>query len=227
MTVRILVADDQAMVRGGFSMIVDAEPDMDMVGEAGDGERAVRETARLRPDVVVMDIQMPNMDGVAATREILKHVDPAPRILVVTTFDIDEYVYEALRAGASGFLLKNSPPEDLVRAIRVVAAGDALLSPSITRRLLEEFSRRPIAPDHLPRSLAELTNRETQVLTLMARGLSNAEIADRLVVATGTVKTHVARVLMKLDLRDRVQAVVLAYETGLIEPGISESDKDR
>jgi DNA-binding NarL/FixJ family response regulator len=224
MTIRVLVADDQAMVRGGFSMIVDAEQDMEMVGEAEDGERAVRESARLHPDVVVMDIQMPNLDGVAATREILVRVDPAPRVLVVTTFDIDEYVYEALRAGASGFLLKNSPPEELVRAIRILAAGDALLSPSVTRRLLEEFGRRPRAPDHTPRSFAELTSRETQVLMLMARGLSNAEIADRLVVTPGTVKTHVARVLMKLDLRDRVQAVVLAYETGLIEPGRSEPD---
>jgi DNA-binding NarL/FixJ family response regulator len=227
MPVRVLVADDQAMVRGGFSMIIDAEPDMEMVGEADDGERAVRETARLHPDVVVMDIQMPNLDGVSATREILARVDPAPRILVVTTFDIDEYVYEALRAGASGFLLKNSPPEELVRAIRVLAAGDALLSPSVTRRLLEEFSRRPVASGHTPKSLEDLTNREIEVLTLVARGLSNAEIAERLVVTTGTVKTHVARVLMKLDLRDRLQAAVLAYETGLIKPGASEPERGR
>jgi DNA-binding NarL/FixJ family response regulator len=225
MTLRVLVADDQAMVRGGFTMIIDAESDMNVVGEADDGERAVREAARLRPHVVVMDIQMPNLDGIAATREILSRVDPMPRVLVVTTFDIDEYVYAALRAGASGFLLKNSPPEDLVHAIRVVAAGDALLSPSVTRRLLEEFGRQSTTPDHRTRALDGLTDRETQVLMLIARGLSNAEIAERLVVSPGTVKTHVARVLMKLDLRDRVQAVVLAYETGLIQPGGSEPDE--
>jgi DNA-binding NarL/FixJ family response regulator len=222
MPIRVLVADDQAMVRGGFSMILGAAGDIDVVGEAEDGERAVAEAARLRPDVVVMDIQMPNLDGVAATRRILAlGGGPAPRVLVVTTFDIDEYVYEALRAGASGFLLKNSPPEELVRAIHVVAAGDALLSPSVTRRLVEEFGRRAAAPVARPASVDELTGREMEVLILIARGLSNAEIAARLVVSPGTVKTHVARILMKLGLRDRVQAVVLAYESGLVEPGRS------
>jgi DNA-binding NarL/FixJ family response regulator len=222
MPIRVLVADDQAMVRGGFSMILGAAGDIDVVGEAEDGERAVAESARLRPDVVVMDIQMPNLDGVAATRRILAlGGGPAPRVLVVTTFDIDEYVYEALRAGASGFLLKNSPPEELVRAIHVVAAGDALLSPSVTRRLVEEFGRRAPAPVARPASVDELTGREMEVLILIARGLSNAEIAARLVVSPGTVKTHVARILMKLGLRDRVQAVVLAYESGLVEPGRS------
>jgi len=222
MSIRVLVADDQAMVRGGFLMILGAEDDVEVVGEADDGEQAVAEAARLRPDVVIMDIQMPNLDGVEATRRILAEVDPAPRVLVVTTFDIDEYVYEALRAGASGFLLKNAPPEDLVRAIHVVAAGDALLSPSITRRVVEQFGRRVPRPAARPPGLDELTEREAEVLLLVARGLSNAEIAERLFVSAGTVKTHVARIFMKLGLRDRVQAVVLAYESGLVEPGQTE-----
>ena len=219
MPIRVLVADDQAMVRGGFLMILGAEDDIEVVGEADDGERAVAEALRLRPEVVVMDIQMPNLDGVAATREILARVDPPPRVLIVTTFDIDEYVYEALRAGASGFLLKNAPPEDLVRAIRVVAAGDALLAPSVTRRLVEQFSGGASRPVSKPRGLDELTQREMEVLLLIAGGLSNTEIAERLFVSPGTVKTHVARILNKLALRDRVQAVVLAYESGLVEPG--------
>jgi DNA-binding NarL/FixJ family response regulator len=219
--IRVLIADDQAMVRGGFSMILGAEADIEVVGEAEDGRGAVAEAARLRPDVVVMDIQMPGLDGVAATRAILARVDPPPRVLVVTTFDVDEYVTEALRAGASGFLLKNAPPEELVRAIRVVAEGDALLSPSVTRRLLERLARHP-APLPRPAALDELTDRENEILLLVARGLSNAEIAERLVVSIGTVKTHVARILMKLGLRDRVQAVVLAYESGLVAPGREE-----
>jgi DNA-binding NarL/FixJ family response regulator len=219
MPIKVLVADDQAMVRGGFLMILGVEQDIEVVGEAADGEQAVAEAARLEPDVVIMDIQMPNLDGVAATRRILEQPEPRPRVLVVTTFDIDEYVYEALRAGASGFLLKNAPPEDLVRAIRVVAAGDALLSPSITRRVVEQFGRRAPRPTSQPPGMDELTDREREVLLLVARGLSNGEIAEQLFVSAGTVKTHVARIFMKLGLRDRVQAVVLAYESGLVEPG--------
>jgi DNA-binding NarL/FixJ family response regulator len=219
MAIRVLIADDEAMVRAGFRMILESEEGIDVVGEADDGERAVREAERLRPDVVVIDIQMPAKDGVAATREIVGGRDDPPRVLIVTTFDIDDYVYEALRAGASGFLLKNSPPEELARAIRVLSAGDSLLSPSVTRRLIEDVAGRPHTSSAPPPAIAELTDREREVLVLIARGLSNAEVAERLVVSIGTVKTHVARVLMKLGLRDRVQAVVLAYETGLVTPG--------
>jgi RNA polymerase sigma factor (sigma-70 family) len=219
MAIRVLLADDEALVRGGFRMILESQDGIEVVGEADDGRRAVAEAERLRPDVVVMDIQMPGTDGVAATREILTRLADPPRVLVVTTFDIDDYVYEALRAGASGFLLKNSPPEELARAIRVVAAGESLLSPSITRRLIEDVARRPRTASAATPALAELTEREREVLLLVAQGLSNAEIAERLVVSLGTVKTHVARLLMKLGLRDRVQAVVLAYESGLVTPG--------
>jgi DNA-binding NarL/FixJ family response regulator len=219
MAVRVLIADDEAMVRGGFRMILESENGIEVVGEADDGERAVRESERLRPDVVVMDIQMPGKDGVAATREIVGRLSDPPRVLVVTTFDIDEYVYEALRAGASGFLLKNSPPEELARAVRVVSTGESLLSPSVTRRLIEDVVSRSRAPSAPPPAIAELTDREREVLVLVARGLSNAEIAERIVVSIGTVKTHVARLLMKLGLRDRVQVVVLAYESGLVRPG--------
>ena len=219
MAIRVLVADDQDMVRAGFAMILDAQDDIEVVGEAEDGKRAIAEAARLCPDVLVMDIQMPTLDGIAATRAVLAQALPGPRVLVVTTFDIDEYVYEALRAGASGFLLKNAPPEDLVRAVRVIAAGDSLLSPRVTTRLIEAFARQPPAPPAPPASLNELTPREHEVLALVARGLSNAEIADRLVVSRGTVKTHVERILMKLTLRDRIQAVILAYETGIVTPG--------
>ena len=219
MAIRVLVADDQDMVRAGFAMILDAQDDIEVVGEAEDGERAIAEAVRFSPDVLVMDIQMPTLDGIAATRAVLAQTRPAPRVLMVTTCDIDEYVYEALRAGASGFLLKNAPPEELVRAVRVIAAGDSLLSPRVTTRLIEAFTRQPAAPPTPPASLNELTPREHEVLTLVARGLSNAEIADQLVVSRGTVKTHVERILMKLNLRDRIQAVVLAYETGIVTPG--------
>jgi DNA-binding NarL/FixJ family response regulator len=221
MPTRVLIVDDQALVRTGFRMILEAEPDLDVVGEAADGEEAVGEARRLRPDVVLMDIRMPRMDGVEATRRL---AGPASsdglRVLILTTFDLDEYVVEALRAGASGFLLKDVPPEDLVDAIQVVAAGDALLAPSVTRRLLDRFAGHlPAADPSPPPELGQLTERELEVLRLLARGLSNAEIAAELYVGETTVKTHVGRVLMKLGLRDRVQAVVLAYESGLIHPG--------
>jgi DNA-binding NarL/FixJ family response regulator len=215
-SIRVLVADDQAMVRTGFRMILEAEPDIVVAGEAEDGEHAVFEAQRLSPDVVLMDVRMPRLDGIQATRHILDV--KSTRVLVLTTFDLDEYVYGALHAGASGFLLKDAPPEQLVDAVRLVAAGDALLSPSVTRRVIEEFARkRPVGPP--PASLAELTPRELEVLRLVARGLSNAEIAAELVVSDTTVKTHVAHLLQKLDLRDRIQAVVYAYESGVVEPG--------
>jgi DNA-binding NarL/FixJ family response regulator len=221
-TIRVLIVDDQALVRAGFRMILESEPGIEIVGEAEDGLQAVAAARDLTPDVVLMDIRMPNLDGLEATRRILEHGgQDGPRVLMLTTFDLDEYVYEALRAGASGFMLKDTPPEQLVSAIQVVASGDALLSPAITKRVIEEFVRRPpssIAVQPSPR-VAELTARELEVLGLMARGLSNAEIARDLFVSETTVKTHVARILMKLDLRDRVQAVVFAYETGLVQPG--------
>jgi len=215
LTIRVLIADDQALVRTGFRMIVDAEDDLQVVGEAADGAEALDLAARTDPDVVLMDIRMPRMDGVAATKQL-----SGPKVIILTTFNLDEYVIEALRAGASGFLLKDTPPEDLVDAIRVVAAGDALLAPSVTRQLLDRVAgslpQAYLAP---PAGLGQLTDRELEVLRLMARGLSNAEIATELYVSETTVKTHVGRVLMKLDLRDRVQAVVLAYESGLVQPG--------
>jgi DNA-binding NarL/FixJ family response regulator len=216
--IRVLLADDQALVRAGFRMILEAQPDIAIVGEAGNGGEAVEQARRLRPDVVLMDIRMPDVDGLEATRLLLQGSGDGPRVLILTTFDLDDYIYEALRAGASGFLLKDTPPEELVAAIRVVAAGDALLAPSVTRRVIEEFTRRP-ARQAAPQAVEELTARELEVLQLLARGLSNAEIASRLFVSDTTVKTHVARVLMKLRLRDRVQAVVFAYESGLVEPG--------
>ena len=216
MSIRVLLADDQAMVRAGFRMILEAEADVDVAGEAEDGEQAVFEAKRLRPHVVLMDVRMPRLDGIEATRRVREATDA--RVLVLTTFDFDEYVYGALRAGASGFLLKDAPPEQLVDAIRVVAAGDALLAPSVTRRVIEEFARRP-SPGAPPANLAELTPRELEVLRLVARGLSNAEIAASLVVSETTVKTHVAHLLQKLGLRDRIQAVVLAYESGVVAPG--------
>ena len=218
MSVRVLLVDDQALVRAGFRMILDAESDVDVVGEAGDGAEAVEFVRLNGTDVVLMDVRMPNMDGIEATRRILA-LGGETKVLMLTTFDMDEYVYEALRAGASGFLLKDVPPEQLVGAIHVVAQGEALLSPSVTRRVIEEFTKRPPIQDGPPPEVAELTAREVEVLQLIARGLSNAEIAKELFVSETTVKTHVARVLMKCNLRDRVQAVVLAYESGLIRPG--------
>jgi DNA-binding NarL/FixJ family response regulator len=222
MSLGILIVDDQALVRAGFRMILDAEEDMEVVGEAADGREAVAEAQRLRPEVVLMDVRMPDVDGIEATRRLLAEDGSAVKVLMLTTFDMDEYVYDALRVGASGFLLKDVPPEQLVDGIRAVAKGDALLAPSVTRRVIEEFVRRPPASlRRLPPKLQELTARELEVLKLIARGLSNAEIATELFVSDATVKTHVAHVLMKLNLRDRVQAVVAAYESGLVEPGES------
>jgi DNA-binding NarL/FixJ family response regulator/class 3 adenylate cyclase len=218
--VRVLIVDDQALVRTGFRMILDAEEDMDVVGEAANGKEAIAEAGRLRPDVVLMDVRMPELDGIEATRRLLANDGVDSKVVMLTTFDMDEYVYEALRAGASGFLLKDAPPEQLVAGIRAVCSGDALLAPSVTRRVIEEFVRHP--PDAVrtaPPEIEELTPRECEVLKLIARGLSNAEIAQSLVVSETTVKTHVARVLMKMQLRDRVQAVVMAYESGLVQPG--------
>jgi DNA-binding NarL/FixJ family response regulator len=217
---RVLIADDQALVRAGFRMILDAEDDLDVVGEASDGAEAVKLVRQLRPDVALMDIRMPELDGIEATRRIAElGVDPPTRVLMLTTFDLNEYVYEALRAGASGFLLKDVPPEQLAAGIRIVAQGEALLAPSITKRLIQEFARATPATPEPPKGLDDLTARELEVFKLVARGLSNAEIAQELIVSETTVKTHVARVLMKLDLRDRVQAVVLAYESGIAVPG--------
>jgi DNA-binding NarL/FixJ family response regulator len=219
MSIGVLIADDQALVRAGFRMILEAEQDLQVVAEAKDGEEAVQAARHKRPDIVLMDIRMPVMDGLDATRRIVAASGQPPRVLILTTFDLDEYVFDALHAGASGFLLKDVPPEQLVAGIRVVAEGDSLLSPSVTRRLIESFvQQHPQTPDPPP-GLEELTARELEILGLIARGLSNAEIAEQLVVSNTTVKTHVARVLSKLDLRDRVQAVVLAYEAGIVSPG--------
>jgi DNA-binding NarL/FixJ family response regulator len=222
MSLGVLIVDDQALVRAGFRMILEAEEGIEVVGEAADGREAVTEARRLRPDVVLMDVRMPDVDGIEATRRLLAEDGSGVKVVMLTTFDMDEYVYDALRAGASGFLLKDVPPEQLVDGIRAVAKGDALLAPAITRRVIEEFVRRPPASVRkLPPKLAELTARELEVLKLIARGLANAEIATELFVSETTVKTHVAHVLTKLDLRDRVQAVVAAYESGLIQPGES------
>ncbi len=219
--IRVLIVDDQAMVRAGFRMIVEAESDVTVVGEAGDGIEAIEVAKRCSPHVILMDVRMPRMDGIEAAGQILvNRTETSPRILMLTTFDLDDYVYAALRAGVSGFMLKDAPAEQLVEAIRVVAAGDALLAPSVTRRLIEDISRRPSrdASATVP-GLDQLTDRELEVLRHVARGLSNAEIAEQLYLGEATIKTHVGRMLMKLNIRDRVQAVVLAYESGLITPG--------
>jgi len=219
--IKVLIADDQAMVRQGFGALLGAQPDLVVVGDAANGADAVSAARRLNPDVVLMDVRMPVLDGIAATRQLLdgRSRDEPPRVLILTTFDLDDYVYEALRAGASGFLLKDAPAADLVNAVRVVAAGDGLLSPSVTRRLIAEFATRPGQHRPRPVSLTSLTDRETEVLRLIARGRSNGEIAADLVVAEQTVKTHVGRILSKLAVRDRAQAVVVAYESGLVAAG--------
>ena len=230
---RCLIADDQGLVREGFAAVLNAQPGIAVAGQAADGVAAVREVQRLRPDVVLMDVRMPVMDGLEAARRILSRAPTSlgpsapcgaagadrPRVLMLTTFDLDDYVYEALRAGASGFLLKDATAAELVHAVRVVATGDALLAPSVTRRLIADFTRRPVVGAPPPAALGALTTRETEVLRLIARGLSNAEISETLVIAEQTTKTHVGRILAKLDLRDRAQAVVLAYESGLVTPG--------
>jgi DNA-binding NarL/FixJ family response regulator len=219
-SIRVLLADDQALVRGGFRAILDAEPDIEVVAEASDGAEALELAARHRVDVALMDIRMPRLDGIEATRRLLAEPrSPPTRVLVLTTFDLDDYVYEALRAGASGFLLKEVLPEQLAPAVRIVAGGEALLAPSITRRLIERFAHRPVPGRQPKASLEELTPRELDVLRLLARGMSNAEIAQQLIVGEATVKTHVAHVLAKLNLRDRIHAVVFAYESGLVQPG--------
>ena len=219
--IRVLIADDQELVRAGFRAILEVEDDLNVVGEAADGNVAVAEARALRPDVVLMDVRMPGMDGIEATRRLLREGD-APHVLMLTTFDLDEYVYEAMKAGASGFLLKDAPRHQLVGAVRIVAAGDALMAPALVRRLVEDFVRRPPPGSGPPPELRELTEREREVLVLIAGGLSNAEIAAKLVLSEATVRTHVTHILAKLDLRDRVQAVVLAYETGLVRPGEDE-----
>jgi DNA-binding NarL/FixJ family response regulator len=218
---RVLVADDQELVRAGFCVILEAAG-FEVVGEAGDGAAATALAVDAHPDVVLMDIRMPVMDGLEATRQIIAIGAGAPKVVIVTTFDLDDYVYEALRAGASGFLLKDAPRADLIAAVRIAAAGDALLAPSVTRRLIEAFARRPASAAPAPSRLASLTRRERDILRLIARGNSNMEIARELVVTEATVKTHVGHLLAKLDLRDRVQAVILAYETGAITPGRSD-----
>jgi DNA-binding NarL/FixJ family response regulator len=217
MSTRVLIADDQALVRAGFRKLLESAPGIEVVGEAADGREAVDQARRLRPTLVLMDIRMPRLDGIEATRRLTGDANGA-RVLILTTFGLDDYVYEALRAGASGFMLKDAPPEELLAAIEVVARGDALIAPAVTRTVIEEFVRRSPSPSPPPPVLDALTQREREILELLAHGLSNAEIAERLVVSGGTVKTHVAHVLSKLALRDRVQAVILAYETGVITP---------
>jgi len=215
----VLIADDQALVRVGLRKILEAEPETSVVGEAGDGEDAVAETRRLRPDLVLMDIRMPVLDGIEATRQIVA-AQPGTRVLILTTFGLDTYVYDALRAGASGFMLKDAPPEEIAAAVRIVARGEALLAPAVTRAVIEEFARQqPTAASTPPPAIAELTPREHEVFGLLARGMSNPEICEQLVISEATTKTHVARILQKLDLRDRVQAVIYAYETRLVAPG--------
>jgi DNA-binding NarL/FixJ family response regulator len=216
--IRVLIVDDQALVRGGFRSILDGQDDIEVVGEAEDGNEAVEAAGRLRPDVVLMDVRMPGVDGIEATRRIAA-LGLDARVLVLTTFDVDDYVYDAMKAGASGFLLKSAPPRQLAEAVRTIAAGDALLAPSVTRRLVEQFVKRPPPGAAIPPGLETLTERELDVLRVLARARSNAEIAAELFVSEATVKSHVNRLLGKLDLRDRAQAIVLAYESGLVEPG--------
>jgi len=223
---RLLIADDQALVRAGFRRLLESEAEIDVVGEASSGRETIDAALGLRPDIVLMDIRMPELDGIEATRRILASPRSRCRVIILTTFDLDEYVYDALRAGASGFLLKDTPPEQLIHAIHTVALGDALLAPSITRRLVGEFAHRPAPHNGIPARLSELTPRELQTLRLVARGLTNAEIAQTLILGEATVKTHVSNILAKLDLRDRVQAVVIAYETGLIQPGAHDPPPD-
>jgi DNA-binding NarL/FixJ family response regulator len=218
MSVRVVLVDDQALIRTGFKMILESEDDIEVVGEASDGEQAITMTRSVRPDVVLMDVQMPTMDGLEATGRIVRDANVPSRIVILTTFERDDYVFEALRAGASGFLLKNAPSEELVHAVRVVAAGDALLAPSVTRKVIEGFIRRPAHRSNEV-ELERLTERETEILQLLATGKSNSELAAHLFVGEGTIKTHVSSVLTKLGLRDRMQAVIFAYESGLIEPG--------
>jgi DNA-binding NarL/FixJ family response regulator len=217
--IKILIADDHELMRSGLRGMLDAQPDMEVVGEAEDGAQAVDEAIRLHPDVAIMDIRMPRLDGIEATRRLMEQGDAAPKVLVLTTFDLDEYVYEALRAGAGGFMLKDSPPGQLAEAVRTVAAGEALLAPAVTRRLLDRFVQRPPSDAARQERFAELTDRELEVLRAVTRGMSNAEIGQELFLSEATVKTHVTRILSKLGVRDRVQAVVLAYESGLVEPG--------
>jgi DNA-binding NarL/FixJ family response regulator len=219
MTIRVMLVDDERLVRAGLRMILEAEPEIEVVAEASDGREAIATAQKVKPDVVLMDIRMPDVDGIEATRRILMSPEPRPHVIALTTFDLDEYVYEALRAGASGFLLKDAPEERLVAAIQVAAEGGSLFAPSATRSLVEAFAQRPRRPRAGPPGLAELTPRELEVLRLVARGLSNREIADALVLSEHTAKTHVAHILNKLELRDRVQAVVLAYESELVQPG--------
>jgi DNA-binding NarL/FixJ family response regulator len=218
MSVRVVLVDDQALIRTGFKMILESEDDIEVVGEASDGEQAISMTRSVRPDVVLMDVQMPTMDGLEATGRIVRDANIPSRIVILTTFERDDYVFEALRAGASGFLLKNAPSEELVHAVRVVAAGDALLAPSVTRKVIEGFIRRPAHRSNEV-ELRRLTERETEILKLLATGKSNSELAAHLFVGEGTIKTHVSSVLTKLGIRDRMQAVIFAYESGLIEPG--------
>ncbi len=218
MSVRVLLADDQALVRAGFAKILDAEPGIEVIGEAADGTQAVELARRLHPDIVLMDIRMPSLDGIAATQQIAKQRG-APYVLILTTYGLDDYVIGALRAGASGFLVKDAPPEELVHAIRTVAAGEALLDPSVTRAVIAELVRRSPSRPQQTAELATLTDREREVLTLLTRGRANSEIADQLVVSEATVKTHITHLLMKLGVRDRVQAVIYAYEAGLVQPG--------
>jgi DNA-binding NarL/FixJ family response regulator len=217
-TITVVLVDDQALVRAGFRMILEAQDDIAVVGEAGDGVEAVVAIRQLRPDVVLMDVQMPRMDGLEATSRIVQEADIRSRVVILTTFERDDYVFEALRAGASGFLLKNAPPEELVHAVRVVAEGEALLAPSVTRRVIEDYARRP-APRSSEVDIGRLTEREVEVLQLLATGKSNSELATHLFLGEGTIKTHVSNLLTKLGLRDRMQAVVFAYESGLVEPG--------